>query len=112
MAEFGNTLHVLAVDETQIISEWEKIADSPTTNFQNLLVGTTEKMALENFIEINLHPRFVYFSDYKKIIGNVNLNEYSKERTSSIEYTEDEFDKAETVDNLFYLAELDIDELE
>jgi len=112
MAEFGNTLHVLAVDEDQIISEWEKIADSPTTNFQNLLVGTTEKMALENFIEINLHPRFVYFSDYKKIIGNVNLNEYSKERTSSIEYTEDEFDKAETVDNLFYLAELDIDELE
>ena len=112
MAEFGNTLHVLAVDETQIISEWGKIVDSPTTNFQNLLVGTTEKMALENFIEINLHPRFVYFSDYKKIIGNVNLNEYSKERTSSIEYTEDEFDKAETVDNLFYLAELDIDELE
>ena len=112
MAEFGNTLHVLAVDEDQIISEWEKIADSPTTNFQNLLVGTTEKKALENFIEINLHPRFVYFSDYKKIIGNVNLNEYSKDRTSSIEYTEDEFDKAETVDNLFYLAELDIDELE
>ena len=112
MAEFGNNLHVLAVDETKIVSEWEKIAENPNTNFQNLLVGTTEKMALENFIEINLHPRFVYFSDYKKIIGNINLNEYSKERTSSIEYTEDEFDKAETVDNLFYLAELDVDELE
>ena len=112
MAEFGNTLHVLAADEAKIISEWEKIAESPNTDFQNLLVGTTEKMALENFIEINLHPRFVYFSDYKKIIGNINLNEYSKERTSSIEYTEDEFDKAETVDNLFYLAELDVDELE
>ena len=112
MAEFGNNLHVLAVDETKIVSEWEKIAENPNTNFQNLLVGTTEKMELENFIEINLHPRFVYFSDYKKIIGNINLNEYSKERTSSIEYTEDEFDKAETVDNLFYLAELDVDELE
>ncbi len=112
MAEFGNTLHVLAVDEAKIVSEWGKIAENPNTNFQNLLVGTTEKMALENFIEINLHPRFVYFSDYKKIIGNINLNEYSKERTSSIEYTEDEFDKAETVDNLFYLAELDVDELE
>jgi len=112
MAEFGNNLHVLAVDETKIVSEWEKIAENPNTDFQNLLVGTTEKMALENFIEINLHPRFVYFSDYKKIIGNINLNEYSKERTSSIEYTEDEFDKAETVDNLFYLAELDVDELE
>ena len=62
-------------------------------------------MALENFIDSNLHPRFVYFSDYKKIIGNVNLNEYRKERTSpSIEFSEEEFDKADTVDNLFYLA--------
>ena len=70
-------------------------------------------MALENFIDSNLHPRFVYFSDYKKIIGNVNLNEYRKERTTpSIEFSEDEFDKADTVDNLFYLAELDVEELE
>ena len=71
-------------------------------------------MALENFIDTNLHPRFVYFSDYKKIIGNVNLNEYRKERSSSpsIEFSEDEFDKADTVDNLFYLAELDVDALE
>ena len=113
MAEFGNNLHVLAADEPLVVSEWEKIADEPSANFQNLLVGTTEKMALENFIEINLHPRFVYFSDYRKIIGNINLNEYSKERDSpSIEYTEEEFDKAETVDNLFYLAELDVDALE
>ena len=59
MAEFGNHLHVLSADEPLVVSEWEKIADEPSTNFQNLLVGTTERMALENFIEINLHPRFV-----------------------------------------------------
>ena len=113
MAEFGNNLHVLANDEPLVVSEWEKIDDDPSTNFQSLLVGTTERMALENFIEINIHPRFVYFSDYKKIIGNINLNEYIKERDSpSIEFSEEEFDKAETVDNLFYLAELDINELE
>ena len=41
------------------------------------------------------------------------MNEYRKERTSpSIEFSEEEFDKADTVDNLFYLAELDVDELE
>ena len=62
-------------------SEWNKISDENDSNFQSLLVGTTEKMALENFIDSNLHPRFVYFSDYKKIIGNVNLNEYRKEKT-------------------------------
>ena len=113
MAEFGNSLHVLAVDEPQVISEWEKVVDDPSINFQSLLVGTTEKMTLENFVEINIHPRFVYFSDYKKIIGNINLNEYQKEHISpSIEFFEDEFDKAETVDNLFYLAELDVDKLE
>jgi len=40
-----------------------------------------------------------------KIIGNINLNEYRKERTGpSIEFFEEEFDKADTVDNLFYLA--------
>ena len=113
MAEFGNNLQVLAADEPQVIEEWNKISDENDSNFQSLLVGTTEKMALENFIDSNLHPRFVYFSDYKKIIGNVNLNEYRKERTSpSIEFSEDEFDKADTVDNLFYLAELDVEELE
>jgi len=114
MAEFGNNLQVQAADEPQVIEEWNKISDENDSNFQSLLVGTTEKMALENFIETNLHPRFVYFSDYKKIIGNVNLNEYRKERSSSpsIEFSENEFDKADTVDNLFYLAELDIDELE
>ena len=113
MAEFGNNLHVLAADEPQIVLEWEKISEDPNTSFQNLLIGTTEKIALENFIEVNLHPRFVYFSDYKKIIGNINLNEYGRGKSvPSIEFSEDEFDKAETVDNLFYLAELDINELE
>jgi len=113
MAEFGNNLQVLAADEPLVIEEWNKISDETDSNFQSLLVGTTEKIALENFIDSNLHPRFVYFSDYKKIIGNVNLNEYRKDRTGpSIEFREEEFDKADTVDNLFYLAELDVDELE
>jgi len=113
MAEFGNNLQVLAADEAQVIEEWNNISEETDSNFQSLLVGTTEKMALENFIDSNLHPRFVYFSDYKKIIGNVNLNEYRKEENGpSIEFTEEEYDKADTVDNLFYLAELDVEELE
>ena len=74
-----------------------------------------QKVALQNYIAAELHPRFVYFSDYKKIYGNINLNEYlrkeNEQRTDSIEFVE-EFDKAETVRNLFYLAELDINELD
>ncbi len=115
MSEFSNNIHVLAAEEQQVISEWEKVSEKFEDSFDRLLVGTTERTALENFIEDNLHPRFVYFSDYKKIYGNINLNEYVKEwrgqKAEGIEYVE-EFDKAETVKNLFYLAELDIDKLE
>lgn len=115
LAEFSNNFHVMAVQEPKVIEKWEEIFNSPENQFANLLSGNTEKTALQNFIESEMHPRFVYFSDYKKIYGNINLNEYIREesgrRDNSIEYIE-EFDRAETVRNLFYLAELNIDELE
>ena len=115
MAEFNNQIYLLASEERQIVSEWEKIHQDIDNIYDNLLVGTSERSALENFIEDKLHPRFVYFSDYKKILGNIDLNEFLKEtkgiRPKGLEYIE-EFDKAETVKNLFYLAELDADKLE
>jgi len=114
-AEFNNHFHVVATQEPKVIEEWGKIYSRPENQFSNLLSGGSEKTALENFISSQLHPRFVYFSDYKKIYGNINLNEYileeKGERRESIEYVE-EFDKAESVRNLFYLAELNLNELE
>lgn len=115
MAEFSNQFHVIANQEPKIIEEWGKIYKDPENQFSKLLSGDSEKTALENFIAAELHPRFVYFSDYKKIYGNINLNEYlrdeKEEQVRSIEFVE-EFDKAETVRNLFYLAELDIKALD
>ncbi len=115
MAEFSNQFHVIASEEPQVVKEWEKIYESPENQFTNLLRGTSDRSALESFIENELHPRFVYFSDYKKIYGNINLNEFIKEtmnkKYDGIEYVE-EFDKAETVRNLFYLAELDVQKME
>lgn len=115
MAEFSNQFHLVSIKEPRVVEEWEKIYDSPENQFSNLLSGANERIALENFISEELHPRFVYFSDYKKIYGNINLDEYLREETgeqvSSIEYVE-EFDKAETVRNLFYLAELNMRELD
>lgn len=113
MADLSNRIHVVANEEKHVIQEWEKIYESPENQYSNLLSGASEKAALENFIENNLHPRFVYFSDYKKIYGNINLNEFMREsfhQSDSIEYIE-EFDRAETVRNLFYLAELDVKKL-
>ncbi len=115
LAEFSNHFQVIAVQEPKVIEKWEEICNSPENQFASLLSGNSEKTAMQNFIESEMHPRFVYFSDYKKIYGSINLNEFIREennqRTNSIEVIE-EFDRAETVRNLFYLAELNIDELE
>jgi len=115
MAEFNNTVYLLASQEKQVISAWEQIYRDIDNTYDTLLIGTSERSALENFIEERFHPRFVYFSDYKKILGNINLDEFLKEtkgvRPKGLEYIE-EFDKAETVKNLFYLADLDMDKLE
>lgn len=115
MAEFNNQIYLITSHEKQIISDWEKIYRDLDYTFDSLLIGTSERSALENFVEEKIHPRFVYFSDYKKILGNIDLDEYLKEskgiRPRGLEFVE-EFDKAETVKNLFYLAELDPDKLE
>lgn len=115
MAEFNNQIYLIASHEKQVISDWEKIHRNLDHTYDNLLIGTSERSALENFVEEKIHPRFVYFSDYKKILGNIDLDEFLKEskgiRPKGLEYIE-EFDKAETVKNLFYLAELDPDKLE
>lgn len=114
MTEFNNSLNMLAADESHIVSGWLEFYQNAEKTYDELLVGTTEKTALENFLLENLHPRFVYFSDYKKIYGNINLDEFIKEikRPEGADYFYEEFDKAETVKNLFYLAELDTEKLE
>ena len=66
MAEFSNQFHVIAIQEPKVIEEWEKIYENQENQFSNLLSGESIKTALENFISSDLHPRFVYFSDYKK----------------------------------------------
>ena len=113
--EFNNTVHAIATEEQQVISEWNEAYNDLIKNTEKILIDNTESEALKKFIGDNVHPRFVYFSDYKKILGNINLTEYTKETenvaSAGIEYIEG-FDRAETVRNLLYLAELDIEKLE
>ena len=112
---FNSNLHAIATEEKQVISEWEEINSKIIKNVEKILIDNTESEALKNFIDDRLHPRFVYFSDYKKILGNINLAEYIKESeteaSAGIEYIEG-FDRAETVRNLLYLAEFEIEKLE
>ena len=112
---FSSNLHAIATEEKQIISEWEETNSKIIKNVEKILIDNTESKALKKFIDDRLHPRFVYFSDYKKILGNINLAEYIKESeteaSAGIEYIEG-FDRAETVRNLLYLAEFEIEKLE
>jgi len=112
---FSSNLHAIATEEKQVISEWEETNSNIIKNVEKILIDNTESEALKNFIDDRLHPRFVYFSDYKKILGNINLAEYIKESeteaSAGIEYIEG-FDRAETVRNLLYLAEFEMEKLE
>ena len=112
---FSNNLHAIATEEKQVISEWKETNSKIIKNVEKILIDNTESEALKKFIDDRLHPRFVYFSDYKKILGNINLSEYIKESeteaSAGIEYIEG-FDRAETVRNLLYLAEFEIEKLE
>jgi len=113
--DFDNNIQNIAKDEQQILTEWEKTYTSIVKSIGKISMSDTKSNSLKKFIGENLHPRFVYFSDYKKILGNINLTEYIKETeneaSAGIEYIEG-FDRAETVRNLLYLAELDIEQLE
>ena len=111
---FDESVKSVASEEEEVISEWNELYPKILENSDGFL-NTSERLELEEFIKDNLHPRIVYFSDYKKILGNINLQDYLhgvKSSTSgNIEYVE-EFDRVETVRNLFYLAELELDKLE
>ena len=113
--QLDTNIQNIATEEQQVLSEWEKTYDDIIKNIEKISIDDTKSDSLKKFIGDNLHPRFVYFSDYKKILGNINLTEYIKETenvaSSGIEYIEG-FDRAETVRNLLYLAELDIEQLE
>jgi len=112
---FNSNVLDIAAEEQQVISEWKETYTNIMKNVEKISIDNTKSDALKNFIGDTLHPRFVYFSDYKKILGNINLTEFMKksENTDSagIEYVEG-FDRAETVRNLLYLAELEIEKLE
>jgi hypothetical protein len=66
------------------------------------------------FIRSKLHPRFVLFTEYRKIFGAIHLKEFLGGPQSTADRLEsgERLDKRETVENLFYLANLDPKELE
>ena len=66
--EFDDNIQNIATEEQQVLSEWEKVYDSIIKNVGKISIDDTKSDTLKKFIGENLHPRFVYFSDYKKFL--------------------------------------------
>jgi hypothetical protein len=77
--------------------------------FQGVFFLNDRRWKLKQFVLTNLHPRLIYFPEYKVIDGIIDVEQYLKvqevpEKRTDIGY---QFQKAETIRNLFHLAEVD-----
>jgi AAA ATPase domain len=68
----------------------------------------------KTFVKDHLHPRVLYFPEYKVIDGIIDLNQYLQAKDAPRSRTDVgyQFQKAETVRNLFHLAQLDPKQLD
>ncbi len=65
--------------------------------------------ATKFFVREKLHPRLIYFPDYKVIDGIIDVEQYAHSQQAPVTRTDIgyQFQKAETIRNLFHLAEVD-----
>ena len=69
--------------------------------------------AAAEFVRTRLHPKLVYFSEYKKIWGLISLPELLARSESAPQLDSGEpLDRLDTVENLLFLADLDPEELQ
>lgn len=76
--------------------------------FQGAFFLTDRQLRTKQFFREKLHPRLIYFPDYKVIDGIIEIQQYLQAqdvpaKRNDIGY---QFQKAETIRNLFHLAEL------
>jgi len=112
--DFASTVHeieemmkLIGVEDS-IASGWLGLKNSST------VVEEIELTSLVRaYIQKNLHPRLVYFSDYKKIMGGIDLTTYLKGETPKEQLdTGVQLDKLETINNLFRLAKISKEDLQ
>lgn len=97
--------------QAQLTEPLRKLRSASDKLFKNIPI----RAEVEKYIREKLHPRFVYFSEYKKIHGAIRIPQYLAAAGSPQEErldTGEPLDKRETIDNLFYLAGLDPKKLE
>jgi len=78
-------------------------------SFKSLFIVEDVPKRLTSFFIEKLHPKLIYFPEYKIIDGVINVEEYLKniETPAKRSDTGYQFQKAETIKNLFYLAQFD-----
>lgn len=119
-AELGNTenrnrqriVEALAAlrDILSLRTEFVNSLTTLETASRGLFKDIPIRPEVDKVIREKLHPKFVYFSDYKQIKVAIKLTQYLAApvtpEVGALD-TGEPLDKRETIDNLFYLAGLD-----
>jgi len=111
LAQVIGRLKTILAGQSQLAAGLKTLEASSKKVFKEIPIRpSVEKLILEK-----LHPKFVYFSEYKQIRGAIKLPQYlaapgtpEDERLD----TGEPLDKRVTIENLFYLAGLDPKRLE
>jgi AAA ATPase domain len=111
VAQAMTRLKAVISAQTQLAAALKALEVSSKKLFKEIPI----KPDVEKQIRDKVHPKFVYFPDYKQIRGAIKIPQY----LAATEATQDErletgepLDKRETISNLFYLAGLDPKKLE
>lgn len=88
--------------------------DAAKKAFKSLFIQDDYQAKVAQVFADKLHPKLLYFPDYKVIDGIIDIASYiqSSELVPKRSDTGYQFEKAETVRNLFHLAQLDPRQLE
>jgi len=84
--------------------------DLAKKSFKSVFVVDDVPKRLTSFFIEKLHPKLIFFPEYKIIDGIINIEEYLKNLEAPVVKRSDtgyQFQKAETIKNLFHLAQLD-----
>ena len=90
------------------------LVDAAKKAFKELFVQNDYQQKAEKLVAEKLHPKLLYFPEYKVIDGIINIADYIQSAGQAPKRSDTgyQFEKAETVRNLFHLAQLDPAQLE
>ena len=110
-AQIGKLAQLLGPFEK--LKEVQSAIEGVRAAFKSLFVAEDTERKLKAFISDKLHPKLIYFSDYRLLEGIINVPEYTAAAAGATKRSLNSysFQKHETIRNLLYLSGLDVQKL-